>query len=116
LFYQIADVSSFPFAVFTISGTGNEYNSGPSFLASFRLQVDCFDLANGLDPQTIQEAIHTAFGWSATDPNGAMAGSVGTLLSVIPAEPGLDFVDERLDGQDIVQHTAAFDLLYNTTR
>ena len=116
LFYQIADVDSFPFGVFQVTGLGNEYFSGAAFLTRFRVQFDIFDLANGIDPQTIQEAIHTAFSWTPTDPNGAISASVGTLLSVIPADPSLNFVDERLDGQDIVQHTVAFELLYQTTR
>jgi hypothetical protein len=94
-----------------------EYFSGPAYLKKFRLEIGVFAKATWGDWASAAAALLEAFGWTASDPNGpSWTVPHATVISSKFADEGFELQDWRVDGEDLMKHTTAFDVILECNR
>lgn len=109
--------AAFPYARFNVSETDRELTSGSAYLAKFRVEIDCYVIADPPAAGTLRAALDAAFNGTATTPAAGLTVSNATVLTCA-ALPGATSrpTTERVDGKDVVRVSVSYEVYLIGTR
>ena len=104
--------TAFPYAIFTFKDIsafygGTEYFSGGDYVKTTQFNFEVYGFPS-TDFQAIAQAMSNAFGWSEDAVDAEVTIENAAILSARPEVEGIEVMEERIDGEDVIKYSASF--------
>ena len=114
---RAAEKAARPYGVVEVEEEDREYFSGSAFLATYRVTLSAYTLADAANAGAIRDAMAAAFGGTASDPTAGLTVPNATVCHCLTRPGGSNRpTAERADGKDVIRATQVFEVLLQGTR